>query len=217
MPQYMRQIGLINIEEFVDNHILIVGCGAIGSFTAISLAKMGLKEFTLVDFDTVEEHNLPNQFFTRGNINQNKAFVTANNMHSFNTDCWPARIDKPFNSKMRHGSHIVISCVDNMKTRKQIFNNAKRNNVQLFIDARMAGLQGQIYTVDMSKKSQIKTYEKSLFTDDEAQQVRCTDRSIIFTVLGVASFICNQIVKAFNEEELSNYIVLDYKANQVYG
>ena len=113
-------------------------------------------------------------------------------------------------------THIVISCVDKMKVRKEIFDVCKDNDkVQLFIDTRMAGLQGQIYTVDMTNKQEIKNYEKTLFGDDEAVQQRCTERSILFTVMGIASFVCNQIVKAFKEEELRNYIVLDYSIPQL--
>ena len=43
--------------------IHIIGCGATGSWVALMLAKMGISNITCWDFDKVEEHNLPNQFF----------------------------------------------------------------------------------------------------------------------------------------------------------
>ena len=43
--------------------VLIIGCGHIGSYMAFGLARMGVKNITVVDHDMVEPHNLPNQFF----------------------------------------------------------------------------------------------------------------------------------------------------------
>jgi tRNA A37 threonylcarbamoyladenosine dehydratase len=40
-----------------------IGCGAVGSFTAFALAKMGVGSIKVYDPDRVEIHNLPNQMF----------------------------------------------------------------------------------------------------------------------------------------------------------
>jgi len=104
-----------------------------------------------------------------------------------------------------------------MKSRKEIFEECKKSkDVQLFIDTRMGGLQGQLYCVDMSKKKEIKNYEKTLFKDEAATPGRCTERSIIFTVLGIVSMACNQIVNALKGDEIKNYIILDYITSSVY-
>ena len=213
--EYQRQTGIIDIEKFRDNKVSIIGCGANGSFIGIALAKMGLTKSTLYDFDSIEIHNLPNQFFSWRDINKKKVDVTAKYMKHFNK-LVEIKKDNRFNSKSILDTQIVVSCVDKMAIRKMIFDSCRINkNVQLFIDTRMAGLQGQIYTVDMDNKEEIENYMKTLFADDEAVQQRCTERSILFTVLGIASFVCNQIVKALNEEELSNYIVIDYSVPQL--
>jgi len=213
--KYTRQSGIINIKEFRDNKILIVGCGAVGSFTAISLAKMGLTKFLLYDDDKVEAHNLPNQLFPEDAIGIDKALAVATYMQQYNSEVNVIPFIKKFGINTEHDCSIVICCVDTMRARKQIFINSKKNKVQLFIDTRMAGTQGQVYTVDMEDKKQIANYETNLFSDEEAVQERCTERSIIYTVLGIASLVCNQLVKAFKNEELRNYIVLDYSVPQM--
>jgi len=212
---YIRQSGIVNIESFRDNEIAIIGCGAIGSFVAASLAKMGLTRFTLYDFDKVEAHNLPNQFFREEDIDFSKANATEMLMMQFNSLCIINEKNKYKGELLK--TPIVISCVDNMDIRKQIFKACKKDKkVQLFIDTRMGGLQGQVYTIDMDKKKEIKNYEKSLFSQKEAVQLKCTERSIIFTVLGMASVVCSQIIKCFNEEKIRNYIVLDYSLPQMF-
>ena len=213
--EYQRQTGIIDIEKFRDNEVTIVGCGANGSFIGLALAKMGLTKFRLYDFDSVEVHNLPNQFFGWKDIGKKKVNVTKEYMKHFNKLVEVYEFDR-FRRSDNLNTQIVVSCVDKMKVRKEIFNSCKRNKeVQLFIDTRMAGLQGQVYTVDMTNKEEIENYMKTLFGDDEAVQQRCTERSILFTVLGIASLVCNQIVKALKEEELCNYIVLDYSVPQM--
>jgi molybdopterin/thiamine biosynthesis adenylyltransferase len=218
--QYTRQFDIIDIESCRNNRIAIIGCGAIGSFTAISLAKMGFTKFVLCDFDEIENHNLPNQFFEEVDVGHFKSDRTKYHMIKFNSNCdiesfsYDITKTKVFFKK---DIKIVISCVDNMETRKYIFNRCKMNkHIQLFIDTRMGGLHGQVYTVDMNSIKSIKNYEKSLFKTSEAVQLRCTEKSIIFTVLGIASIVCNQIVKALKGEKLSNFIVLDYSLPQVY-
>ena len=213
-----RQVGLVDIQSMQDNTISIIGCGAIGSYVASSLAKMGLTKFRLCDFDKVEAHNLPNQFFWESDIGKYKAEITADNILNFNSEAEvSAYIGKIQKYKSLLKSHIVISCVDDMDTRKYIFECCKKyKNVQLFIDTRMAGLQGQVYSIDMSKKKDIKNYEKTLFSNKEAVQVRCTEKSIIFTVLGIASIVCSQIVKALKGETVKNFLVLDYITPQLF-
>ncbi len=211
---YERQTGIIDIKDFRENKITIVGCGAIGSFMGISLAKMGLVDFTLYDLDTVEPHNVPNQFFGLKDVGKNKAVVTAEYMKMFNNEVNITRLSM-FTKQKEIETPIVISCVDKMEVRKWIFDACKKSDAQLFIDTRMGGLEGHIYFVDMTDKNEIVNYEKSLFTDEQAVKLKCTERSILFTVLGIVSFACSELIKAFKGEEIRNYIVIDYKECQL--
>ena len=51
--------------------IMIGGCGGIGSWTSFFLANIGYK-IIVYDFDTVEEHNLAGQLFTKSDIGEYK-------------------------------------------------------------------------------------------------------------------------------------------------
>ena len=55
---YSRSKGLIEIDILAKKHVAIVGLGSFGSQIAIELAKAGVGEFSLFDFDRVELHNL---------------------------------------------------------------------------------------------------------------------------------------------------------------
>ena len=64
-----------NPEE-LEEEIHIIGCGSVGSTVAELLARYGLENFVLYDFDVVEPKNLNNQMFTRRDIGKNKAEAT---------------------------------------------------------------------------------------------------------------------------------------------
>lgn len=55
---YSRSKGLLEIGVLSQKHVAIVGLGSFGSQIAIELAKAGVGEFSLFDFDRVELHNL---------------------------------------------------------------------------------------------------------------------------------------------------------------
>lgn len=63
MNDFSRQVNIFKPEEF-KTPIQIIGAGATGSWVALSLAKMGIENMTIYDFDEVGMHNLPNQCFT---------------------------------------------------------------------------------------------------------------------------------------------------------
>ena len=63
------QIGLMGQEKLAHSRILIVGCGALGTYAAEQLARTGVNHLLLIDPDKVEESNLQRQtLFTQEDI-----------------------------------------------------------------------------------------------------------------------------------------------------
>ena len=51
------------IERLQNATVMVVGCGAVGSFAIESLARTGVGHLIIVDFDNVEESNINRQLF----------------------------------------------------------------------------------------------------------------------------------------------------------
>ena len=66
-----------DISKFTDEHIIILGCGAIGANLAISLARRGFKSFFLFDYDKISEHNFSTQPWGKQNLGRSKAETLA--------------------------------------------------------------------------------------------------------------------------------------------
>lgn len=58
---YMRERGGASLKMF-NKHVVVVGCGSIGSQVADALASSGIGRLTLVDFDTFSEDNVFRHF-----------------------------------------------------------------------------------------------------------------------------------------------------------
>jgi bacteriocin biosynthesis cyclodehydratase domain-containing protein len=68
-----------------EAHVVVLGVGGLGSWTAISLACCGVGELTLVDGDVVELSNLNRQIlFGPGDIGRPKATIAAAAIERFN-------------------------------------------------------------------------------------------------------------------------------------
>lgn len=55
---YSRSKGILEVGILEQKHVAVIGLGSFGSQIAIELAKAGVGEFSLVDYDRVELHNL---------------------------------------------------------------------------------------------------------------------------------------------------------------
>ncbi|MFU8927599.1 ThiF family adenylyltransferase [Acinetobacter puyangensis] len=67
---------LISMDKIVNSSVVIIGCGGIGSLTALTLIGAGLRNITLIDDDKIEESNLNRQLlWTRSDIGQYKVNI----------------------------------------------------------------------------------------------------------------------------------------------
>lgn len=174
-PHLIRQYDLIP-QSILSNKIQIIGAGAIGGWVAILLAKMGMENIEIWDFDTVSLENMNSQPYSHSEIGQDKVDALQKRILDFtNTSisnipfAWEGQ---PFNAK------IVFACADSMAVRRQIFEVAQKSNVDLVIDTRMGAEIGNIYAYDPKAYG---SYDKTLFSDDEADPSPCTAKATVYT------------------------------------
>ena len=212
---------LIRQSKLVDKEILcvpitIIGAGGIGSFTALTLAKMGFENITAIDDDTVEEHNIPNQFYRYQDLENPKVNALKEMVFSFTNSTiirtWECRFEETeigFNG-------IWIMAVDNMNTRKNIYELAYKhyNLITGIIDGRMGGQQAEVYTVNMQNRMERATYKNTLWEEAETAQIPCTERAVIYNVLWIASTIANSVRLLLERKPYRPIQIMDFE-NQI--
>jgi len=206
--RYSRHWSMLDVGRLHTLPIRIVGAGSVGSFTCLSLSKMGAKNIKIYDDDMVDEHNISNQFYRTQDVGEFKVDALQNMIMDFEGVPIQIENEKWYGNNDCNG--IIISAVDNMNARKRIWDKVKGNNdVSLFIDPRMGGRVARIYAVNPMNPG---SFEDTLYDDDDAEQERCTERTIIYNVLGISSFIC-KIVEDWMKDgvEGCRELVLDYQ------
>lgn len=207
---YSRQINILNPEKFTMP-IHVIGGGATGSWLAFSLAKMGLENVTVYDFDEVGMHNLPNQMFGLRDIEQNKALSIKKIIRQFTGLNIKARNMK-FESQVPLQG-IVFVLTDTMKSRKDIYHRSIKNNpmIELLVETRMDLRGGRIYAIDPKDKDQSNMYENTFYSDDDAEVSACgVSQTALPTALGIVSSAMWKMINWMNEEEINNETILDF-------
>lgn len=75
------------VNKLKNATVMIVGCGAVGSFAAEALARTGVGHLILVDFDVIEESNINRQIFAlNSTIGKQKVNVAAQRIQDINPD-----------------------------------------------------------------------------------------------------------------------------------
>ena len=204
-----RQTDLVDAEA-LEAPITLIGCGGIGSFTALALAKMGCVHLTIFDDDLVEEHNIPNQLYRLNDIGQLKDERLADIIKSFTGIGIQARPERVQSQRLQG---IVVSGVDSMEARRRIWDRSIRfkAGVEAYIDARMGAEVSRIYTVWPQDPDHVRFYERTLYSDDEALQIPCTAQAIVYTSLGIASLVAGQVKRVAMGEICKREIIFDQK------
>jgi len=211
-----RHVELFDADSFTTQ-IHIIGAGATGSWLTLMLAKLGIKGnlINVYDFDTIEEHNIPNQAYDVDDVGRLK--VEALREEVYNKTKANINIH---NAKFTDGrlSGYVFIMTDTMKSRKQIWERSikMKQSVKLLIEPRMGLDLGRIYNVLPIDTEHIRQYEDTFYTDEEAETSACgTSQSVITTSTAVASMCVRQLINHHAEVELDNEIIVDFKYNNL--
>lgn len=212
--RFLRQLDIITPEE-LQTAITMIGCGGIGSPVVSMLAKEGCSNITVYDDDTVDEHNLPNQHFRPKDIGRPKVEAIKEIVKEF-TDIEIVAKNERFTNQEVRG--ILISGVDRMSTRKEIWKHIRMNpKVKYYIDARMGGELATAFVVNPMDPDDCDEYDESLHSDEESDKMPCTARSIIYTVYGLASLIGVIIkMKAKGEQLPKSPIFFDFSKPMIF-
>jgi ThiF family len=204
--RYHRQLDLL-APDSLRAPITVIGAGGIGSFTVLSLAKMGCTNITVYDFDTVENHNLPNQLYRENDIGKPKVEALKDMVAEFTGVGINAQNER---SEGKGLSGIVILAVDSMDTRMELWQGMKYNaRIPLCIDGRMGAEVMRVFSINPIDPDDIRRYEAELFPSSEAFTAPCTARSIIYTAFSVAALITGQVKKYAAGQSYSRDITFD--------
>lgn len=204
--RFQRQLDIVSPEQ-LSFPIVVIGAGAIGSATVVTLAKMGCPDITVWDDDILEEVNVPNQLCKPSMVGRPKLEALRELTEDLTGVLIKAENRRYRGQKLRG---VVIAAVDSMDARLAIWKRVKLDpDVPLLIDARMGAEFARLYAVHPCNPSEIEFYESNLYTSSEAEPLPCSARSIVYCPTVVAGFIGTFIKDHATGGELPLEVLLD--------
>jgi len=207
--KYSNQSGILDISLYDYLDIAIIGVGSIGSFLAFQLNKLGFTNLVLIDFDVVEEKNVPTQLYCNRDIGNHKVTALKDYLVG-NITSYKGRVTETNTIS----ADIACVCVDSLKQRniifKSIMNSRKERNIpKLLIDGRMHRLVFEVYTIPLADIRARAGYVLSL--EQKEFGGNCTEKGIIQNVSALTACMIEQIRKVVDNKPYKEAIVCDFE------
>lgn len=202
--------------ELVAERVHIIGCGAVGSLLADTLARMGLTKITLYDFDTVDEHNIANQLYVDSDIGKLKVDALSERMRAINPQIGAQLKLQPQGYVSQPLSGYVFLCVDSIDLRKKIVSEYQYNPfIKAMFDFRMRLTDAQHIAALWMDRQKVDSMLKSMqFSAEEAMAETPVSAcnlplSVIPTVWMIVSVGVTNFLHIVKGEDYHHYIKVD--------
>ena len=148
-------IGQESVKKLQQSTVMVVGCGAVGSFAIESLARSGVGHIILIDFDKAEESNINRQLFALDStIGKNKVDIAKQRIHDINPNIIVDAMNMFFdeNTVLDVKPDYVIDAIDTVPSKIAIYKWCFANNVP-FIASMGAARKTDITKIKIDKIS----------------------------------------------------------------
>ena len=130
-------IGEDGIETLKQKHIAVIGIGGVGGYVCLMLARAGVGELTLVDFDKVDETNINRQAVANlETVGKLKTEVMKDMISRINKNCKVNVVserfceeitDKLFSNKFDY----VVDAIDSVSDKISLIVYCKQHNINI--------------------------------------------------------------------------------------
>lgn len=200
-------------DNLGDSKVVVVGCGALGTNTSVTLARAGVGELTLIDRDFVELTNLHRTaLFTEEDVGQSKASVIQEKIEKINSgvkvNSLPTDLD-PSNAERILGGHdLILDCTDNLLTRYLLNDFSVKTGIP-WIYAAVIGTMGMTMNIDPESGPCF----RCLFPErpPAGSLPTCDTAGVINTIPRVISALqCTEAIKYLAKKELNTNTLVNF-------
>lgn len=196
--RYSRQtlfdgLGKDGQSRLVDSRVVIIGCGALGSAQAETLARAGVGHLRIVDRDFVEFSNLQRQtMFTESDATQRlpKAVACANHIREINSDIEVdpeiADVNHSNIERLIQDCDLVLDGTDNFTTRYLINDACVKHKIDWIYGAAVGS-----YGVTMTIRPGITACLRCVFPEapSAAGAPTCDTAGVIMPIISVVAAV----------------------------
>jgi len=219
--RYSRQIVLKNVGTFgqkkiINSKVLIIGAGGLGCPVADLLARSGVGELGIMDYDKVSLSNIHRQtLYTAKDVNKFKVDVVKKRLNLINKSIKINTYNRKASEKnlinIINKYDIIVDGSDNFKT-KFLLNKYSLKFKKILIVGAISKFDGHIFTFDFnSKKSPcLKCFYQSEPSDEI---LNCEAEGILGSTANIVGAVqVNEVLKKIlniGKDLKSNILILD--------
>ena len=211
---YTRHLGIFDPHKY-NLSATVIGCGAVGSFISVGMAKMGVIDQTLFDMDTIEIENLPVQLHVRSKLGENKAVATKAMIEDMCPEDTKIETKGKWCALDHVKSDIVVSAVDSLHTRKVIWEAVKMDpSCRLLLDTRIGGQMMKCYAINPTDLADVKLYDASFPKTKEGMEgseLPCTERGVLDISMFSAAFVLRSMRRWIVKQKKESYRVYNFQ------
>ena len=152
-------LGETAFSQLADSHVAVIGLGAVGGYVVEGLARAGIGQLTLVDFDTIQLSNINRQLLAlETTLGKSKARAAAERVHQINPSCKVKALEvfadeNSITPILSENPDILIDAIDSLNPKVQVLTAAVKHDTVTFssMGAALRTDPSQIKTGDISK------------------------------------------------------------------
>ncbi len=144
--------GDAGVQKLQNATVMVVGCGAVGSFAIEALARSGVGHIIVVDFDNVEPSNINRQLFALDStIDQPKVDVACARIHDINPDIHVDTFNMFWdeNTNINVQPDFVIDAIDTVPSKVALYQWCTQRNIP-FVASMGAALKTDISMIKIA-------------------------------------------------------------------
>lgn len=190
-------------EQAAALRVMIVGCGAIGSWAGTIMGKMGVRKFWLVDMDRVEDVNISVQAFGVLAIGNTKVQALKDSLVR-DSECDEEDVKTMlgrWEAEMAVDVDVCVASMDNLPGRQAVW-EAMKGRCGLFVDPRMGGQFLEVHAVEKGDKVALEEYKKVIYPASlEFAEEPCAARAVAYTAAMAGAQVANVVRQWAMKEE----------------
>ena len=219
--RYSRQIVLKNVGTFgqkkiINSKVLIIGAGGLGCPVADLLARSGVGEIGIMDYDKVSLSNIHRQtLYTAKDVNKFKVDVVKKKLNLINKcikiNTYNRKASEKNLHKVINKYDIIVDGSDNFKT-KFLLNKYSLKFKKILIVGAISKFDGHIFTFDFNSKKTpcLKCFYQSEPSDEI---LNCEAEGILGSTANIVGAVqVNEVLKKIlniGKDLKSNILILD--------
>ena len=143
------------VNKLQKSTVMVVGCGAVGSFAIEALARSGIGHIIVMDFDKVEESNINRQLYALDStIGKTKVEVARARIYDINPDITADAFELFFDEKTDLDIKLdfVIDAIDSVQSKIALYKWCLKNKIP-FVSSMGAARKTDISKIKVDKIS----------------------------------------------------------------